>query len=71
MTYVRTLATREINDPDAGGDTMNPLTAFGTPHIDIPLNEAWITLAAITFVCLVGALWMFSVKEYVPRGDAE
>lgn len=71
MTYVRTLAAREVNDPDAGGDAMNPLTAFGTPTIDIPINEAWITLAGITLVCLIGALWIFSVKEYVPRGDPD
>jgi ABC-2 type transport system permease protein len=73
MTYLRTLAKREVNESGSSitdGD-INPLTAFGAPKIEIPLNEAWITLAAVSFLCLALALFVFSVKEYIPRGDPE
>jgi ABC-2 type transport system permease protein len=58
MTYVRTLAPHA--DPHGN-----------LPTSDVTSHVAWLVLAGVIAVTVSGALAIFSVREYVPREDAE
>ncbi len=71
MTYLRVLSQRELTSDNTNPDG-NILLSFTTPpQIEIPLSQAWLILGIITAVCLIGALVVFSVREYAPREDSE
>lgn len=74
MAYLRTLAphlkeTADKPDPGGGGgpDPSDLLLAF-TPT-EIPVSHAWITVPLVALVALGLALYLFSVREYVPREE--
>ena len=74
MTYLRVLASREIADSAASSSTPGDPTQFllstsRAADLDISYRAAWITLLAVSLVCLVLAFIVFSRREYVPRED--
>ncbi len=67
MTYLRALAPHarpEVATPDLMSffSAMNPES--------VPANVAWIVLLSIGVVSLVLAMFVFSLREYVPKDDA-
>jgi ABC-2 type transport system permease protein len=75
MTYLRVLAAREVTiDPDQAQQQAsdNILMAFSRPpQLDISAGTAWTVLLAVSAVALIASLVIFSIREYVPREDAE
>lgn len=74
MSYLRALASREVvasaESAQGGGD--NILLAFSKPpQVEIAPSTAWLVLLGLSAAALLGALVIFSVREYVPREDAE
>jgi ABC-2 type transport system permease protein len=71
MTYLRTISQREISG-EGGQNNGNFLLAFArAPEINISQPLAWTILWLVTLVCVVGAIAIFSTREYAPREDAE
>jgi ABC-2 type transport system permease protein len=77
MTYLRVLAAREVNDPDAaeaageGGPASFLMSFTRPPELAISNSQAWYTLAGIALVAMALAMVVFSRREYTPREDAE
>jgi ABC-2 type transport system permease protein len=65
MTYLRRLAPHATDEGDAGGflQMFNPMA--------VPASQAWLVLSILTVAALLGALAVFSLREYAPREDAE
>jgi ABC-2 type transport system permease protein len=74
MSYLRVIASRAIVDPTQP-DTSSPggflANLSHPPDIDISNHQAWLILTIVSVVALGAALWAFSVREYVPREEAE
>jgi len=72
MSYLRALAAREISADPTQASNDNILMAFSrAPQVTIATHTAWTVLLALSAVSLIAAMVIFSVKEYVPREDAE
>jgi len=74
MSHLRALASREVTAAaDAGSQGGgNLLLSFSRPpQVDIPVSTAWTVLLTLSAACLLTALVVFSIREYVPREDAE
>lgn len=71
MTYLRVLSQRELTADTTNTDGNILLSFTAPPQIEIPMSQAWLILGIITAVCLIGALIIFSVREYAPREDSE
>jgi ABC-2 type transport system permease protein len=69
MSYLRVLAPhlKETADAQEGGGLGNLLLA-STPA-EIPVRDAWIAVPLVAIAALGLALYLFSVREYVPRED--
>jgi len=65
MTYLRRLAPHGSEEGDAAGF----LPAFDP--MAVPASQAWLVLSILTVIALLGALAVFSIREYAPREDAE
>ncbi|HEY3266927.1 MAG TPA: ABC transporter permease [Armatimonadota bacterium] len=68
MAYLRVLAPHPTPEADSM-DLTSLMNALSPTTISRTLS--WEVLSIVTVVCLVGALAVFSLKEYVPRDDAE
>jgi len=67
MTYLRRLAPHPSAGEDGGAAQF--LQAFNP--MAIPASQAWLVLSVLTLAALLGALVVFSFREYAPREDAE
>ncbi|HLK55000.1 MAG TPA: ABC transporter permease [Chthonomonadaceae bacterium] len=68
ISYFRALAPH-LMPSDEGGSLQ--LFNSNLPPTPIPIWLAWTVLSSVCVLCLGGALYFFSTREYVPRDDAE
>ena len=69
MTHLRVLAPHPVSKGGEHG-LMEMLSGMLTAP-SVTSSFAWTTLFTTTLVALLGALFIFSTREYAPRDDAE
>lgn len=66
MTYLRALAPHARPEV-ASADLMGLFSALNPETVSASL--AWVVLLSVSAVCLLSAVFLFSVREFVPRDD--